>query len=190
MSRLFSSLLLMCVSTTCLFVGAGQAKADVMVGWTASGGIDDGDNIAISFAPFSADTLSGITGPGYLHNHGNSGAVFTLDLHVNGSWITIWSGTGFDGSDHPLANTIPTPISFAGGNVDGIRLTDNPTVGNGYHAMNNFGRGPDTVFAFGTRGTTAQPVPEPSSLAMCGIAACVIGAVRRRRGAKQAAGSA
>jgi hypothetical protein len=159
-----------------LFAGAyaNDAKASVSITW---GGANDGDNFAYMFSGIVANELTSITGGGYSHNHGATAVVFGIDLHVNGSWVTVetWS---HNSADHPLSErTVGGPISFAGGTVDGIRLTDVPIVGNGYHNMRN--PNSPTVFTFDS--VQSGAVPEPASVAIWSIFGLVVGGVGLRR---------
>jgi hypothetical protein len=136
--------------------------------------------MSITFAGFTADQLTSISGGGYSHNHGILGTVFGIDLRIDGVWqnIHIWSHDGFD---HLLSErTIGGPIAFAAGVVDGIRLTDVPIIGNAFHGMNGSYLDPgDTVFTFDV---AQAAVPEPAQLLIWGV---VIGmsacATSRRR---------
>ncbi len=148
-------------------IGVANA-APITVTWN---GPSDGDFPAyasifpateINFAGFQANTLTSITGPGYAHNHGDTNVVFTIDLNINGTWTTIDSYT-LDTNDHLLSErTTGGPINFSGGTITGIRLTDVPAVGFGYHNLTS------TEFNFDT---TASAVPEPTTMAMLGMAA-------------------
>ena len=162
-----------------LVVGTASRVEAQAVAWTGPGDFDDA---AISFAPILVNQLQSITGPGYAHNHGSPGVVYTIDVHylASGVWQTIFSSMLPTTGDHALSSLVPPPASFATGLIDGVRLTATPDVGQGYHGMygSQFGTGP-TVFNFGVGAST---VPEPGTLGL--VAGGVIGLVgiaRRRR---------
>ena len=163
------------LASTALFslgIFATSAQAQSVV-WN---GDSDGDtsNMFITFTGFVADHLDSITGPGYAHNHGDLSTVFTIDLLIDGSYQTIDTYL-LDDNDHPLSER--GPVSFTSGLITGIRLTDTPEVGSGYHRFGS-GFGNDTVFNFSSNAT-----PEPGSFALLSCLA-VTGAgifLKRRR---------
>jgi hypothetical protein len=175
MQKTLKSMLSAAVAVVAMAVVTSGARAQTVV-WTGPSDGDTSSPMEISFAPFAASSLDSITGGGYAHNHGNLGVVFGLDLHLNGSWQTVKTWT-LDGSDHLLGEE--APVSFSSGTVDGLRLTDSPEVGNGYHGM--YGSYLDgNVTAFNFSNTSA--VPEPSAFAM--LAGSGLGGLlllRRRR---------
>ena len=162
------------LASTALFalgVLSTSAQSQSMV-WL---GPTDGDtiNMFFTFPGFVADHLDSITGPGYAHNHSDLSTVFTIDLLIDGSYQTV-DTYSLDGNDHPLSER--GPISFSSGLVTGIRLTDTPDVGFGYHSFDS-GNGNDTVFNF-----SAQATPEPGSFALLsGLAVTGAGFFLKRR---------
>jgi hypothetical protein len=169
------SLLVLAVALGMMQVSA--AHASIAVPWTGS---SDGDSpsMSIGVTPFVADTLTLITGGGYSHNHGSLGTIFGLDIHLNGSWVTISSWTQ-DGNDHLLSErTSGGAISFALGTIDGLRLTDVPTVGNGFHGMySSYLASGTTTFNFDTTGA----VPEATTVAVWGLLSCTGAVIFWRR---------
>ena len=163
------------LASTALFalgVLSTSAQSQSMV-WL---GPTDGDTIDMffSFPGFVADHLDSITGPGYAHNHGGLATVFTIDLLIDGSYQTVDTYSLPDSSSHPLSER--GPISFSSGLITGIRLTDTPDVGNGYHGFDS-GIGNDTVFNF-----RSQATPEPGSFALLsGLAVTGAGFFLKRR---------
>ena len=132
----------------------------------------DFDNGTFTFTPFTADTFTGFTQDAALnifHDHGNSSVVFTLDIRVDGNWITLQTNTNV-GSQN-ISNFTTGPISFAFGTVDALRLLDTPVVGQGYHLQGlteaNF--------------TTVNATPEPGSLALMGSGLLGLGGAIRRK---------
>ncbi len=141
---------------------AASASADVV--WAGPSDGDSSSPMETTFAGFTANQIVGITGGGYLHDHGNP-TTFQLQLLLNGTYTTVASFTSTgDYVDRLLMNAFgPAPISFASSTVTGIRLLDTPEVGNGYHGMygSNLASG-DTTFQF------ASAVPEPGTVSMLG----------------------
>ncbi len=135
----------------------------------------------ISVAPIQANVLQSISGGGYSHNHGDLSVLFGLDLRINGVWTNVLSWTQ-DSADHLLSHrTSGGPITFAGGTVDGIRLTDNPSVGNAYHGM--FGSSYASGVTTFTFDSVTSAVPEPATLASLGLGVVTLAGYdwRRRR---------
>jgi hypothetical protein len=110
---------------------AGQAEAHP-IAWTGPSDLDDA---AISYAPILVTELQSVTGPGYAHNHGALGTVYTNDVHyqVSGVWQTTFATMLPDGGDHTLRSLVPPPATFAMGLIDRLRLTAPPDVGQAYH---------------------------------------------------------
>ncbi len=147
------------LASTALFalgILSTSAHSQSMVWLGPSNG--DTTNMFFSFTGFVADHLDSITGPGYAHNHSNLSTVFTIDLLIDGSYQTVDSYVLPDGNNHPLSER--GPVFFTSGLITGIRLTDTPSVGNGYHSFGS-GVGSDTVFNF-----SSQATPEPGSFAL------------------------
>ena len=160
------------LASTALFalgVLSTSAQSQSMVWLGPSSG--DTVDMFFMFPGFVADHLDSITGPGYAHNHGDLSTVFTIDLLIDGSYQTV-DTYSLDGNDHPLSER--GPISFSSGLITGIRLTDTPEVGSGYHGFGS-GRGNDTVFNFSS-------TPEPGSFALLsGLAVTGAGFFLKRR---------
>jgi hypothetical protein len=105
----------------------------------------------------------------HYHNHGDLNVVFTLDLELDGVWQTVTSLQA-DNNDHPISDF--APASFTPGILTGIRFTDTPTVGNGYHSFT------ETVsFTFSD---TPSGVPEPGTVGLMAMGACCLLLGRRR----------
>jgi hypothetical protein len=164
----------------CCALGAispvGRAHGSISVPWTGPG---DGDNISITFAGFTADELTSITGGGYAHNHGNPVTLFSIELRIDGVWqnIEAWFQ---DGLDHLLSErTSGGPIAFSSGVVDGIRLFNFPNVNDAYHSMYGSPLDPaPTVFTFNA---AQAAVPEPAQfLIWATIIGLTMGASARR----------
>jgi hypothetical protein len=159
--------LLMTVAIAMAVSAIQIAEASIQVPWN---GPSDGDNMTITFSPFTANTLTSISGGGYSHNHGVLGTVFGIDLRVNGSWVNIHSWS-HDGIDHLLSEqTSGGSIDFSLGLIDALRLTDVPLIGNAYHGMyGSYLSSGTTTFTFDTEAVAA--VPEPVSIAVWSIIA-------------------
>jgi hypothetical protein len=177
MNRKIGLLILCC--TFGAVTPVGRVHGSISVPWT---GPNDGDNISITFAGFTADELTSITGGGYAHNHGALVTLFEIELRIDGIWqsIEVWSQDGFD---HLLSErTSGGPIAFPSGVVDGIRLNDFPTVGNAYHEMYGGSLDPaPTVFTFDV---AQAAVPEPAQFLIWAtiIGLTICGTARRSRG--------
>ena len=153
-----------------IFATSAQAQS---VAWD---GPSDGDtfNMFITFPGFVADHLDSITGPGYAHNHSALDTVFTIDLLIDGTYQTVDTYL-LDDNIHPLSER--GPVSFTSGLITGIRLTDTPRVGIGYHGFNSGVVGTSTVFNF-----SSQATPEPGSFALLsGLAVTGAGLFLKRR---------
>jgi hypothetical protein len=138
----------------------------------------DFDTCTLSFAPQGASELTSINNPvdAEYHTHGNATAVHSLEVHVNGGWVTLWSVTGSDTDE--LVADITTPISFTGGTVDGIRFTVSEPIDQAYHSF------PDGM-TFTFSGTGAPPVDVPTlpelALIMLMLAMAGLGVYSQRR---------
>lgn len=128
------------------------------------------DDAYISFSGILTNEITGITGTGFYHNHGDLSDIFAMDVLLDGVWTNVWS-------DQPSSNIayylsgIATPITFATGLVTGIRLSViNGTVNQGFHSMDQ------TTFTF----ADVSPVPLPASLPLL-FGALALGLSMRRR---------
>jgi hypothetical protein len=136
--------------------------------------VGDFDNGTFMFTGFTANTFTGFTQPAnslnIFHDHGNTSVVFTLNIHLDGNWVTI-ATTQANGSDVNISNFTNAPISFALGTVDGIQLLNNPGVFQAYHLQG----GAEANF------TTENATPEPGSLALLGSGLLGLGGAIRRK---------
>jgi opacity protein-like surface antigen len=143
-------------SASMLALMLASAASAATVTWT---GPSDFDDELIAFTGFSASQITGITGGGYGHNHGDLSVVFGLELELDGVWTSVSTAT-IDGHDHVLAEIFVPSITFTTATVTGLRLLNTPQTGNGFHGFAD-SLSP-TVFEFDTAATT----PEPGTVSM------------------------
>ena len=169
---------LTCLAMAFSFCGADAANGATVINWT---GASDFEDATISFSSFTANQLTDITdtaGIAYWHDHFDGGPAMniTLDVRVDGIWQTLFSHTSTDTLDHPI-HQIPTPITFTGGLVDGLRFTSDPNQSNSYHAF-------DSTLQFHFDEVATGTVPEPATLAIWGVGTLGFAAFSYRRRAK------
>jgi hypothetical protein len=124
----------------------------------------------ISFSGILSNEITGITGTGIYHNHGDLSDVFAMDVLLDGVWTNVWSDQPTSSGSIYLSS-IATPITFATGLVTGIRLgVINGSVNQGFHYMGQ------TTFTF----AEVSPVPLPASLPLL-FGALALGLFLRRR---------
>lgn len=159
-----------------LLVASKASASPITVSWTGNASFDDE---AITFTPFTADTLVSIhdsNSKAFVHTHYQSQNVtWAMDILLNGSWTNLLSGVLIPFSEQQLADAGWT-ATFVQGQVSGLRFTSDPNnlAGNAsYH-----GFGPETTFVFDTQ---LQPVPEPASVVLLGLGAMFGMCLIRRR---------
>ena len=198
-----SQLAVACVAV--LFATAGQVQADIITidfdGFTPTGsfggGVEDGIVVGGISGPVAVSGifLGPLSGINSLHHGSGSLAVFSLSGFTGETFTlsSFYAGSTYGGGE-PL-----TLSGFLGGSLVGTDVFSPNPPGSylSFTPTNLSGVTMDTlVFDMGAAGPGPTNiddivlnvnVPEPSSLALFGIGACVagLGAARRRRREKQ-----
>jgi len=154
---------------------ASQAEAATVVTWDAPAP-DDFDSGRFTFTGFTANALTAISGLGF-YQDGGADRIFSLELQLDGAWITIGSTDPGDGPfSHELLSDIDAPLLFTSALVTGIGFFVDAPVG---FAFNDLTR---TQFTFDTVAETPLPAALPlfgTGLGMIGL----FGWRKRRRAA-------
>ena len=154
---------------------ASQAEAATVVTWEAPAP-DDFNDARLTFAGFTANALTAITGPGF-YQDGGADRIFSLELQLDGVWTVIGSSDPGDGPfSHELLSDVDAPLLFASALVTGIGFFVDVPVD---FAFNDLTR---TQFTFDTVAET----PLPAALPLFGTGLGVIGLFgwrKRRRAA-------
>lgn len=175
-------LLALCLLAASFATGAAKAATVTWgpTGFTNTSGSSssDFDSGVLSFTGFTANSLTSITGYGYLHDHSQN-RTFTMDVLLDGTWTNIFSFGPSGGTSGNIAlSSLSLPITFATGIVSGLRLTVDQYVGWAFHSMNN------TTFTFESSAAATGEVPLPAGLPLLASALGLgagLGAWRRRR---------
>lgn len=117
------------------------------------------NNATKTLAPFTADSITSITGDGFYHNHTGTTQTVNFEIFLDGSWTTLFTTT-WPNNSFANINALTTPINFPSGVVSGIRFTSSPGSFQTFH----FGSSSNNFLTFNFIQT-----PEPASLLAWGL---------------------
>lgn len=147
----------------------------VQVPWTGSSTFTDE---TITFPGFIADSITDISGNGFVHSH-TGGSTVDVDVILNGSSTTVFSTNVAQSDGNVPLSSFPFPLSFSQGTVTGVEFS---ATGSGQ--FHNFQS--DEVITFNSpEPQSPSGVPEPSTLLLLGSGLAGLGGIVRRKNRKR-----